>query len=208
MADRRMLSKKITDHDNFISLSASAQALYMHLVMSADDEGFCNQVSLAMFKAHAGSQDLEALISKHYLMQFDNGVIVIKHWKINNYIRQDRLAPTACLEEKAQIVEKPNGSYTWRTHVSQMSGTCPSSDRIEQVSIGKVSIGNSSSYKGAVDFFELLTDDEIANLKAIYQDHYELLDECQADANKKHKAIRKPYEYVIGYAENKGWPTR
>jgi hypothetical protein len=206
MADRRMLSKKITDHDNFISLSASAQALYMHLVMSADDEGFCNQVSLAMFKAHAGSQDLEALISKHYLMQFDNGVIVIKHWKINNYIRQDRLAPTACLEEKAQIVEKPNGSYTWQTHASQMSGTCPSSDRIEQDSIGKNSI--SSCSKGEVDFFELLNDEDIASLKSIYTDHYRLLDECQADANRKHKAIRKPYEYVIGYAENKGWPTR
>ena len=206
MADRRMLSKKITDHDNFISLSASAQALYMHLVMSADDEGFCNQVSLAMFKAHAGSQDLEALISKHYLMHFDNGVIVIKHWKINNYIRQDRLTPTACLEEKAQIVEKPNGSYTWRTHVSQMSGTCPSSDRIEQDSIGKNSI--SSCSKGEVDFFELLNDEDIASLKSIYTDHYRLLDECQADANRKHKAIRKPYEYVIGYAENKGWPTR
>lgn len=201
-----MLSKRITDNDNFIALSASAQALYMHLCMSADDEGFCNQVSLAMFKAHAGSQDLEALISKHYLMQFDNGVIVIKHWKINNYIRQDRLAPTACLEEKAQIVEKPNGSYTWRTHASQMSGTCPSSDRIEQDSIGKNSI--SSCSKGEVDFFELLNDEDIASLKSIYTDHYRLLDECQADANRKHKAIRKPYEYVIGYAENKGWPTR
>lgn len=206
MADRRMLSKKITDHDNFISLSASAQALYMHLCMSADDEGFCNQVSLAMFKAHAGSQDLEALISKHYLMQFDNGVIVIKHWKINNYIRQDRLTPTACLEEKAQIVEKPNGSYTWRSSVSQVSDTCPSDVSIEQYRLGKNSI--SSSSKGDIDFLDLLTDKEISDLKALYQNHYELLDECQDDANRKGKTIRKPYEYVIGYAHNRGWPER
>ena len=206
MADRRMLSKKITDHDNFISLSASAQALYMHLVMSADDEGFCNQVSLAMFKAHAGAQDLEALISKHYLMQFDNGVIVIKHWKINNYIRQDRLTPTACIDEKAQIVEKPNGSYTWRTNDSQMSVTCPSDVSIEQYRLGKNSI--SSSSKDEVDFLDLLSDEQISSLKAIYQNHYELLDECQADANRKHKQIRKPYEYVIGYATNRGWPER
>ena len=206
MADRRMLSKKITDHDNFISLSASAQALYMHLVMSADDEGFCNQVSLAMFKAHAGAQDLEALISKHYLMQFDNGVIVIKHWKINNWIRQDRLTPTACLEEKAQIVEKPNGSYTWKSNVSQMSDTCQPSGSIEQYRLDKNSI--SSSSKGEVDFFELLSNDEISNLKAMYKNHYELLDECQDDANRKHKQIRKPYEYVIGYATNRGWPER
>ena len=206
MADRRMLSKRITDNDNFISLSASAQALYMHLVMSADDEGFCDQVSLAMFKAHSGAQDLEALISKKYLMQFENGVIVIKHWKINNWIRQDRLTPTSHLEEKSQIVEKSNGSYSWQTNVSQLSDTCQSSDRIEQNSIGKVSI--SSSSKGEVDFFELLSSEEIANLKDIYEDHYRLIDACQDDANRKHKTIRKPFSYIVGYANNVGWPER
>lgn len=206
MADRRMLSKRITDNDNFISLSASAQALYMHLVMSADDEGFCDQVSLAMFKAHSGAQDLEALISKKYLMQFENGVIVIKHWKINNWIRHDRLAPTAHLEEKAQIVEKPNGSYSWQTDVSQLSDTCQSSDRIEQYRLDKVSI--SSSSKGEVDFLELLSSEEIANLKDIYEDHYSLIDACQDDANKKHKTIRKPFSYIVGYATNVGWPER
>lgn len=206
MADRRMLSKRITDNDNFISLSASAQALYMHLVMSADDEGFCDQVSLAMFKAHSGAQDLEALISKKYLMQFENGVIVIKHWKINNWIRQDRLTPTAHLEEKSQIVEKSNGSYSWQTDVSQLSDRCQSSDRIEQDSIGKVSI--SSSSKGEVDLLDLLSDEQISNLKAIYQDHYGLIDECQDDINRKHKSIRKPYEYIVGYATNRGWPER
>lgn len=206
MADRRMLSKKITDNDNFISLSASAQALYMHLVMSADDEGFCNQVSLAMFKAHSGTQDLEALINKHYLMQFDNGVIVIKHWKINNYIRQDRLTPTAYIEEKAQIVEKSNGSYTWQTDDGHMTDKCLSSDRIEQYRLGKNSI--SSSSKGSLDFLEMLSDDEIAKLKAIYLDHYELIDECQADANRKNKKISKPFSYIVGYATNKGWPER
>lgn len=206
MADRRMLSKKITDNDNFISLSASAQALYMHLVMSADDEGFCDQVSLAMFKAHSGAQDLEALISKKYLMQFENGVIVIKHWKINNWIRQDRLNPTAHQEEKSQIVEKSNGSYSWQTHVSQLSDTCQSNDRIEQYRLDKNSI--SSSSKGEVDFLELLSNEEIANLKALYQDHYELIDECQADANRKHKTIMKPFSYIVGYATNVGWPER
>lgn len=206
MADRRMLSKKITDNDNFISLSASAQALYMHLVMSADDEGFCDQVSLAMFKAHSGAQDLEALIQKKYLMQFDNGVIVIKHWKINNWIRQDRLTPTAHTEEKAQIVEKSNGSYSWQTDVGQLSDACQSSDRIEQYRLDKNSI--SSSSKGGIDFFDVLTDEEIARLKEIYLDHYDLIDACQADANKKSKKIQKPFSYIVGYATNVGWPER
>lgn len=195
MADRRMLSKKITDHDNFISLSASAQALFMHLVMSADDDGFCNQVSLAMFKAHAGTQDLEALIDRKYLIRFDSGVIVIKHWKMMNTIKSDRYTPTANRDEAAQIMVKENKSYT----------LVPSRIR----SIGKVSIDKvNSSSKGEVDFFELLSDEEIAQLKSIYQDHYELLDECQDDANRKHKTIRNPYEYVVGYAHNKGWPER
>ena len=64
MADKRMLSKKITDHDNFTSLPASAQALYMHLCLSADDDGFCNQVNVAVYKAHAKKNDLETLIDR------------------------------------------------------------------------------------------------------------------------------------------------
>ena len=137
MAERRMLSKKITDHDNFTSLSASAQALYMHLNLSADDDGFCNQVSLAMFKAHAGAQDLEALIDRHYLMRFDSGVILVKHWRMMNTLRKDRYTPTAYQDEAAQVTVKSNGAYTWVPSGCQV-GTkrLPSGNR----SIGKYSI--------------------------------------------------------------------
>ena len=76
-----MLTKKVTDDDRFMELSASAQALYLHLSMSADDDGFCNQVAISMFKAHASIQDLQALLEKRYIYQFENGVIVIKHWR-------------------------------------------------------------------------------------------------------------------------------
>jgi len=112
MAERRMFTKKVTDDDNFMSLSSSAQALYLHLSMSADDDGFCNQVNLAMFKAHASVQDLEALLTKRYVYQFENGVIVIKHWRMANALRKDRYTPTAFQEELAQLQIKPNGSYT------------------------------------------------------------------------------------------------
>lgn len=112
MAERRMFTKKVTDDDNFMSLSASAQALYLHLSMSADDDGFCNQVSIAMFKAHASIQDLEALLSKRYIYQFENGVIVIKHWRMANALRKDRYTPTAFQEELKQLKIKDNGSYT------------------------------------------------------------------------------------------------
>ena len=112
MAERRMFTKKVTDDDNFMALSSSAQALYLHLSMSADDDGFCNQVSLSMFKAHASVQDLQALLEKRYIYQFENGVIVIKHWRMANALRKDRYTPTAFQEELKQLNIKKNGSYT------------------------------------------------------------------------------------------------
>ena len=112
MAERRMFTKKVTDDDHFHELSASAQALYLHLTMSADDDGFCNQVSVSMFKAHASVQDLEALLEKRYLLQFESGVIVIKHWRMANALRNDRYKPTAFQEELAKLKIKENGSYT------------------------------------------------------------------------------------------------
>ena len=116
MAERRMFTKKIVDNDNFISLSSSAQALYLHLCMAADDDGLCDQVSVSMFKAHASTQDLTALEERGYILRFATGVIVIKHWRMANTIRKDRYTPTAFQEEYAQIVEKPNGSYTLATN--------------------------------------------------------------------------------------------
>lgn len=112
MADRRMLTTKVTDNDNFVNLSSSAQALYLHLTMGADDDGFCNQISTSMFKAHASVQDLEALLEKKYLLQFENGVIVIKHWRMANALRSDRYTPTAYQEEYARLKLKENKSYS------------------------------------------------------------------------------------------------
>lgn len=109
-----MFTKKVTDDDRFSNLSSSAQALYLHLTMSADDDGFCNQVSVAMFKAHASVQDLEALLAARYLLQFDSGVIVIKHWRMANALRKDRYTPTSFQDELSKLSIKENGSYTER----------------------------------------------------------------------------------------------
>ena len=114
MAEKRMLTKKITDDDHFQNLSSSAQALYLHLTLSADDDGFCNQVNASMFKAHASVQDLEALLSARYLLQFESGVIVIKHWRMANALRKDRYTPTVFQEELARLKIKENGAYTER----------------------------------------------------------------------------------------------
>jgi len=144
MAERRMFTKKVTDDDNFMALSASAQALYLHLMMSADDDGFSNQVSISMFKAHASVQDLQALLEKRYIYQFDNGVIVIKHWRMSNALRKDRYTPTAFQEELAKLDIKENGSYTWLPNGCQVVAT-----RLPQYSIDKDSIGKDSIDRGA-----------------------------------------------------------
>lgn len=137
MAERRMFTKKVTDDDNFMSLSSSAQALYLHLSMSADDDGFSNQVAISMFKAHASTQDLQALLEKRYIYQFENGVIVIKHWRMANALRKDRYTPTAFKEELAKLELKDNGSYTWLPNGCQSVANCLPQDRLDKNSIDK-----------------------------------------------------------------------
>ena len=112
MAGKRMFTIKITDDDNFTSLSSSAQALYFHLNQGADDDGFNNQVTLAMFKAHASVDDLKVLMAKNYIIRFESGVIVIKHWRMHNTLRKDRYTPTSFQEELKQLGIKDNGAYT------------------------------------------------------------------------------------------------
>ena len=156
MAERRMFTRKITDDDNFMALSASAQALYLHLSMSADDDGFCNQVSISMFKAHASVQDLQALLEKRYLYQFDNGVIVIKHWRMANALRKDRYTPTNFQEELSKLQLKSNGAYTMISEDKQLQTTTDGNwlpdgcqvvaERLPQDSIGKDSIDKVSIY--------------------------------------------------------------
>lgn len=143
MADRRMLTKKVTDDDRFTELSASAQALYLHLSMCADDDGFCNQVAVSMFKAHASVQDLQALLERRYLYQFETGVIVIKHWRMANALRKDRYTPTAFQEEFAQLRLKDNGAYTLSEDGCQMvANWLPDGcRRLDKGSIDKGSIG-------------------------------------------------------------------
>lgn len=138
MADRRMLTKKVTDADEFITLPSSAQALYLHLNMGADDDGFNNQVQLAMFKAHASVDDVKILLAKRYIIQFESGVIVIKHWRLSNAIRKDRYTPTSYQEEFKRLGLKDNGSYT-------VANWLP--DGCQTVAAGKDSKGKVSSDK-------------------------------------------------------------
>lgn len=149
MAERRMFTKKITDDDHFLNLSSSAQALYLHLSMNADDDGFCNQITASMFKAHASVTDLEALLKNRYIYQFDSGVIVIKHWRMANALRKDRYTPTAFKNEMAMLKVGENGAYTFPDNTDLVAERLPNgcqmvAERLPQVRLGKDSIGKDS----------------------------------------------------------------
>ena len=140
MAERRMFSKKVTDDDSFMGLSASAQALYLHLSMAADDDGFCNQVAVSIFKAHASVQDLQALLEQRYIYQFESGVIVIKHWRMANALRKDRYTPTIFQNELAKLDLEENGCYSWLPNGCQTVAKCLPQDRLGKDSKGKDNI--------------------------------------------------------------------
>lgn len=142
MAERRMLTKKVTDDDHFLGLSSSAQALYLHLTMNADDDGFCNQVSASMFKAHASVQDLHSLLENRYIYQFDNGVIVIKHWRMANALRKDRYTQTSFRDELAKLRLEENGSYTWLPSGCQVVAERLPQNRLDKNSIDKSNRGS------------------------------------------------------------------
>ena len=133
LAERRMYTKKITDADAFIEMPSAAQALYFHLNQGADDDGFNNQIQMAMLKAHASADDLKILLAKNFIIRFESGVIVIKHWRMHNTIRKDRYTPTNYQDELEQLGIKENGSYT----LGLPSGC-------QVVAIGKDSIGKDS----------------------------------------------------------------
>lgn len=125
MADRRMFTKKITDSDNFTAMPPTTQCLYFHLCMGADDEGFSNSIRQSMFNAHATTDDFNTLVQKRFIIPFDSGVIVIKHWRMHNYIQKDRFHETKYLEEKAQLVLKENDAYSLEDEsVYKMDTSC------------------------------------------------------------------------------------
>ena len=103
---------KIVDSDAFLDMPTSAQALYFHLGIRADDDGFVNNPKKIQRFVGAAEDDLKLLIAKRFIIPFDSGVCVIKHWLMHNTLRKDRYTPTVYLEEKATLYKKSNGAYS------------------------------------------------------------------------------------------------
>lgn len=143
MAERRMFAKTIIDSDAFLDMPLSAQALYFHLSMRADDDGFVNNPKKIQRMVGASDDDCKLLVIKRFILTFDSGVIVIKHWKIHNYIQKDRYKETIYLKEKASLTINGINGYTECIHNVSKTDT--------QVSIGKDSIGKYSKEKEIIN---------------------------------------------------------
>ena len=117
MAERRMFAKTIIDSDAFMDMPMSARCLYYDLAMRADDDGFINNPKKIQRMIGASEDDLRLLIVKRFIIPFDSGIVVIKHWRIHNYIRNDRYKPTVYEDEISQLDIKDNNSYTLKNDV-------------------------------------------------------------------------------------------
>ena len=124
MAEKRMFTKKITESDAFLEMPLSAQCLYFHLNMNADDDGFVNSPKRTMKLIGASEDDLKLLFAKAFVLGFETGVIVIKHWRMHNTLQKDRYKPTDYQEEYAQLGLKCNKSYTWKQIGNSLETFC------------------------------------------------------------------------------------
>lgn len=115
-----MFSKQIVDSDAFLEMPLSTQALYFHLSMRADDDGFLNNAKKVMKIIGANQNDYDLLVAKSFIIQFSDGICVIKHWRINNYLRKDRYTETIYQEEKAMLTMQPNGRYSLKDSIREM----------------------------------------------------------------------------------------
>ena len=138
MAERRMFAKTIVTSDAFLDMPLSSRCLYFTLAMFADDDGFVNNPKSIMRQVGASMDDLNILIAKRFILTFDSGVIVIKHWKIHNYIAKDRYKETKYLEEKSQLSIDSNGAYT---ECIQDVYKLETQDRLGKERLGEESLG-------------------------------------------------------------------
>lgn len=200
MAERRMFAKTIIDSDAFLDMPVTARLLYYDLSMRADDDGFVNSPKKIMRMVGASPDDLSILGLRKFIIPFESGVVVIKHWKIHNYIRKDTYNETKYKEEKAMLDLDENNAYRQRA----VDGSW-TQDRIGQVRTGKDSIGEDIEPPAALPSPPppkpvkhkhgeynnvLLTDEELDKLKTEFSDwsaRIERLSSYMASTGKSYK---------------------
>lgn len=213
MAERRMFAKTIIDSDAFLDMPVTARLLYYDLGMQADDDGFVNSPKKTMRITGASSDDMNILIMRKFIIPFDSGVVVIKHWRIHNYIRKDTYVETKYKDEKEQLMLDENNAYIAKK--MQFLQLCDEyvDEPSTQVRLGKVRLGKDRLEKNIGDADAPHTQEE-----PIIQ-----TETSNAAAGKKRKQFKKPTveeiekfahelnltnldpQYFYDYYESNGW---
>ena len=229
MAEKRMFTQKIVDSDSFLDMPLSTQALYFHLNMRADDDGFVNSPKRIQRTIGASEDDLKLLIAKRFLICFENGVIVIKHWRMHNTLRKDRYNPTQYQEELKSLEVKDNNAYTEKPDGNQLATTWqPDGNQlVPQYSIGKYSIDQYSvgeygdSEKSESDsppenpkkstpakkkygeFHNVcLTDEELSKLQNAFPDWEDRIERLSGYMSSTGKTYQSHYATILNWARS------
>lgn len=190
MAERRMMSKSIIKSDTFLDMPATTQNLYFHMLLDADDDGFINAPKSIMRMIGAKEDDMKVLTAKQFVIPFESGVVVIKDWKIHNYIQNDRYKPSALPERDLLNIQKDK-SYTLKADVYNMDTECIQPVSIGKDRIGKVRLGKDRIGKDSIDILCHASHDDIVN------SHIEIIEYLNLKTGSKFKTTTKPYIQAI-----------
>lgn len=207
MAERRMFTQKITESDAFLDMPLSTQALYFHLCMNADDDGFVKNPKRIARMMGASDDDMRLLVAKSFVIIYESGVIVIKHWRMHNLLRKDRYKETEYVDEKSILYIKQNGAYTldekqgqpimatkWQPNGNQMA---------PQVSIGKDSIVEDSIDKDSINIKEKDITNVISKKKNSSKFIPPTFEEVTEYCSERNNTVNP--QAFIDFYESKGW---
>lgn len=203
MAQKRMFNRKITETDDFLDMPHTSQLLYFHLNMGADDEGFVDNAKMIMRMIGATDDSLKILIAKQFLIPFESGIVVIKDWKIHNYIASDRFTKTVYSDEKSALTVGENKEYT-----KCIQNVPPVLDLdldlgidldIDNTIVGQDEPVNRFDYKSVIDYLNekantkfRIVDSHKKFIKARYNEGYETEDFYKVIDNKVSSWINNP----------------
>lgn len=162
MRNKRMFSLEVINTDCFLDMPTSAQSLYFHFGMRADDDGFVSSPKSIMNMVKSGADDLRILLSKNYLIPFESGVVVITHWNQNNYLRKDRYEETKHKKEWATL-DSVDGEYTVKSSLSEVGQPCgiPDDNQVVYPEENRIEENNNICSPG--------TDERVSDFEKIYE---------------------------------------
>lgn len=190
MAERRMMSKSIIKSDTFLDMPATTQNLYFHMLLDADDDGFINAPKSIMRMIGAKDDDMKVLAAKQFVIPFESGVVVIKDWKIHNYIQNDRYKPSTLPERDLLNIQKDK-TYTLKDDVSSMDTECIQTVSIGKDRLGKDRLGKVREGKDRLDISCHVSHDDTD------KSHFEIIEYLNLKTGSKFKPTTKPYVQAI-----------